>query len=146
MSTLKQRARAAVKVAIGRGALTRPDRCFECGSADKPGSDGRTTIHAHHHKGYEAALDVQWLCVKCHFKRDKRPSGVSNGRSKLTLAQVEEIRARYRPGVNRWHNAGGAKPLAREYGITDRTIRRIVSGNTWQDAALSANDGKGEGK
>lgn len=81
-------------------------------------------------------LDVEWLCVKCHFKQDLRPTREDNGRAKLTPAQVFEIRQRYKPDAKWWMPDGSAKKLGREYGVSDRTVRRIVRGEIWIDAAL----------
>lgn len=134
---IKQRARQAVRRAVKNGALHKPRFCEQCGSQDKKASDGRSTIHGHHYKGYEHPLDVQWLCVKCHFTHDLRPSEEDNGRSKLTIDQVQEIRSLYNPTANRWNPEGSAKWLARPYGLCDRTIRRIVRNELWIDAALT---------
>lgn len=132
----KARARSAVKRALNAGVLTRPGECSQCGCAPQT-SDGRAGIHAHHHKGYDHPLDVEWLCPKCHFRHDPRASKEANGRAKLTQEQVAEIRARYRPGAT-WRNPeGGAKTLAREFGVHGATIQRIVRNQCWIDAALS---------
>lgn len=53
----------AVKAALKRGDLVRPDYCENCGrQAGRP-----YPIHAHH-DSYEPEhhLDVQWLCQMCH--------------------------------------------------------------------------------
>jgi len=44
------------------GRIVRPDRCQLCGK--------RRKLHAHHTKGYEPehALDVLWVCVRCHHE------------------------------------------------------------------------------
>lgn len=130
----KAKARAAVKRAVKSGRLLRHESCEECGCTPARGSDGRATIHAHHHKGYDNPLDVVWLCPVCHFVEDPRPSGESNGRAKLSANDVFEIRARYRPG--RRLRQGSARGLAREYGVSNSTIVRIISGEIWIDAAL----------
>jgi len=49
-----------VALAIKRGELVRPDTCQECGAHD--------LIHAHH-EDYDRPLDVEFLCVRCHFAR-----------------------------------------------------------------------------
>src|SRR5208282_918645 len=83
-----------VKLAIKSGRLVRPDKCGKCGCPDKPGSDGRTTIHAHHHD-YSKPLEVEWLCAKCHRAETPLPAvmgaptfGETNGASKLTIAEI----------------------------------------------------------
>jgi hypothetical protein len=61
----------------------------------------------------------------------KRPGGERNGRAKLTAEQVSVIRRALLDG-------GKKRCLARAYGISDRTIRRIGIGEIWPiDAALS---------
>ena len=134
--TEKDKARSAVRRAVDRGTLTRPPHCEECGSTPERAKDGRSTIHAHHHKGYEQPLDVRWLCPACHFAHDLRPSGEDNGRAKLTKQEVVEIRAKYRPDATWWNPTGGARTLAREFGVSDRTIKRIIKREIWIDAAL----------
>jgi len=62
----KAKARAAVKRALDRGLLVRPDTCKRCGIAPPKRYDGRSLIQAHHHHGYENPLDVEWLCHSCH--------------------------------------------------------------------------------
>lgn len=52
----RNRAYAEVQRALKDGRLTRQP-CNRCG-------DLRS--HAHHHRGYEARLDVQWLCATHH--------------------------------------------------------------------------------
>ena len=56
----KRRAQDALKRAVKRGDLIRPNKCNICGS--------KGIIHAHHHKGYlkKFYLDVLWLCPQCH--------------------------------------------------------------------------------
>lgn len=56
----KVRAREAVKTAIVRGKITKPDACSKCGSRGK--------IQAHH-DDYLKKLDVIWLCTVCHAER-----------------------------------------------------------------------------
>jgi hypothetical protein len=56
----RTRARDKVKDRIRRGKLARSPVCLSCGITCK--------TQAHHANGYskEAALDVVWLCTKCH--------------------------------------------------------------------------------
>lgn len=131
------KARRAVRHAILSGALIRPEVCENCGQSSR-GSDGRSGIQGHHYRGYDNPLDVRWLCPKCHIAHDPRPSGESNGRSKLTLAQVREIRLRYKPHSHRYAAGGSAKSLAREFGISDRTLRRVVRNEIWPDPSYTA--------
>lgn len=55
----KTRARGAVRSALKRGELAKPTHCQDC-------SRKTDQLQAHHHKGYEAQLDVEWLCSMCH--------------------------------------------------------------------------------
>lgn len=59
--SLKNKARAEVQNALNRGILKRPIICSRCKKTSK------LSIEAHH-KDYRKALDVIWLCKKCHFK------------------------------------------------------------------------------
>lgn len=138
----KERARAAIKRAIQRGALVRPEVCQRCGALDRKRVDGRSAIHAHHHRGYEHPLDVEWLCPTCHFSEDHRPAKERNGRAKITMEIAREIRRRHVPGCT-WKNpANSSKALAREFGLCDRTVGSIIRNELWIDTAL-AGEGKG---
>lgn len=140
----KRRARAAVRHALDRGILIRPQACQGCGKNPLRGSDGRSCLHGHHHRGYDRPLDVEWLCPTCHFKVDRPLGGEKNGNAKLTQAQVDDIRRRYKRGKGRYQYEGSAKRLAREFGLSDRTIRRIITGETW-DAALTEGKAHADG-
>ena len=59
-SPFKSKAHSAVRRAIARGDLVRPDCCQDCGASGK--------IHGHH-EDYSKPLDVEWLCPPCHHKR-----------------------------------------------------------------------------
>mgnify|MGYP007072099648 CR=1 FL=1 len=98
--------------AIQRGQLVRPDLCSRCGQVPPPGKDGRSGIHAHHHKGYaeEFALDVVWLCAKCHehvhpsqlpWSEERRASAPSPKGRKLNLSDEERKRRSDRAKKNR---------------------------------------------
>ena len=63
--------RNAVRKALREGSLSRPVHCSQCGKhrSELQQSNGRySSIEGHHHRGYEYehALDVVWLCKKCH--------------------------------------------------------------------------------
>jgi len=60
--------------------------------------------------------------------RHRTPSGIYNGRSKLTELQVGEIRRRFvaHDRIN------GGRPLAREFGISPTSLRAIVRGRSWR--------------
>jgi hypothetical protein len=53
-----RRAWNAVTNAKADGRLVRPNTCSSCGKTCEP--------QAHHHKGYDARLDIEWLCSGCH--------------------------------------------------------------------------------
>lgn len=53
------RAHCAVRDAIKKGEMVRPDRCSECGR--------QVEIEAHH-EDYGKPLEVIWLCLDCHMK------------------------------------------------------------------------------
>lgn len=53
--------------------------------------------------------------------------GESNGRAVLTKVDVANIRSALAVGAKK-------KVLAREYGVSDRTIRRIATGDIWREA------------
>lgn len=55
----KRRAHLAVRRAVVSGRLAKPSECERC-----PRTGVR--LDAHHHNGYENALDVIWLCGSCH--------------------------------------------------------------------------------
>jgi predicted DNA-binding protein (UPF0251 family) len=60
MAPIKHRARAAVRVAVLRGRMTRPKSCQYCGTVCKPEA---------HHADYFKPFHVEWLCVSCHSLR-----------------------------------------------------------------------------
>jgi hypothetical protein len=68
----KQQVYRRVRTAIKNGALRKSFWCQRCGAADKRASDGRSTIHAHHHD-YSRPLDVEWICAACHRKETPLP-------------------------------------------------------------------------
>ena len=53
--------------------------------------------------------------------------GSRNGRAKLTEDQVIEIRARYRPR----DRINGATAMAKEFGVTDVAICKVISRENW---------------
>ena len=60
------RAKQLVKEAVKYGRLKKPSSCEQCMAKPIPGIDGRSRLHAHHHRGYNCPLEVQWLCARCH--------------------------------------------------------------------------------
>lgn len=142
MISLKDKARAKVRRAVIAGRLFRPRLCENCNQPGPIASDGRATIHAHHHRGYEHPLNVRWLCPTCHFQEDPRPEKESNGRAKLDRETVSLIRAKYQPATSqggsryREANPNSARSLAIEFGVSQATIDRIMRKVNWIDEAL----------
>lgn len=118
---LKRWARSTLYRAIRVGKIKRPASCEECGCDPGRRSDGRTLLHGHHHRGYHRPLDVQWLCIKCHFAIDRRPAGEANGRAKLTANQVAAIR----------NSEVQTKHLVAQYGVSRTTVQKIRAGTQW---------------
>ena len=85
----RDRARGAVGRAVRDGVLVKPDACEECDRALK--------LDAHHHRGYDEAhaLDVVWLCRRCHLHAERTPEQWStwarNGRAKVPPERRSEI-------------------------------------------------------
>lgn len=59
----KMLARKAVYDAIQHGRLVRPDSCSACGVSCKPEAS---------HDDYSRPLVVEWLCKRCHCRKDRR--------------------------------------------------------------------------
>lgn len=110
-----------VRRAVAKGVLTRPNCCSVCHVI--PGIDqyGRNGIEAHHHKGYDSPLDVQWLCMSCHRRSDSA-KGERHRSAKLTLTQVNDIIS---------DKCESSPVTAKRYGVHESTIRRIRSGTYW---------------
>ena len=58
-------------------------------------------------------------------KRQRGPTGESNGRAKLTEGDVENIRARWKTGEET------QRAIAIDYGIGQTTVGKIVRGERW---------------
>ncbi len=85
--------------------------------------------HADGDRENNLIANLRWATPK-ENARDKRlhgtwPDGRSNGRAKLTLAQVREIRTR---GTDKY---GSKAALAREYGVSDVLIGKIQRRELW---------------
>lgn len=129
------RARRMVHNAIRRGDLVRPDACSRCGRTGTT-ADGRAFVHAHHHLGYDFPLEIEWLCGRCHCAVDDRATGERNGFSRLTEEAVRDIRRRLTPGSNgRVTTNNSGRALAREYGVSEKTIRDAAYGRQWKHVA-----------
>ena len=70
-------ARRKVQTAIKRGEIERPGSCQNC--------EGIGTPHEHHWHGYENALDVQWLCRRCHTAAHRQARVLAGQVSYLTI-------------------------------------------------------------
>lgn len=74
----KQTARNAVRWAIMKGKIIKPNNCSVCLQ-----DTYSRNLHAHHHKGYspENRLNILWLCGTCHRKEhyDKKNSNIITG-------------------------------------------------------------------
>lgn len=135
------RARHQVSTALRQGRISRPSACTVCGAPDAAMKDGRTSIQAHHHKGYERPLDVQWLCVSCHRAVTPLPAGErgtnaklagsKNAFAKLTEKTVIEIRERISAGET-------GVSLALEFGVSTNVISGISLGKTWKHVPKSS--------
>jgi hypothetical protein len=63
--------------------------------------------------------------ARLHPERMAR--GEANGSSKLTVAEVEQIKSLYR------HERGSISKLSRMFGVSRKTILNIVTGKVWKD-------------
>ena len=61
----KSAAQQAVRNALKRGDLVRPEACEKCGIVPPKGKNGRSYVHGHH-DDYSKPLTVRWLCIDCH--------------------------------------------------------------------------------
>ncbi len=57
-------------------------------------------------------------------RKGRQPAGEKNGRARLTIVQVKEIKERLFLGEKKLR-------LAKEYNVGERTIRDIASGKNW---------------
>lgn len=63
----RRRAGMAVARAVRSGKLVRPDCCEKCGANPGLNRAGWPLIYAHH-EDYAKALEVTWLCSRCHAR------------------------------------------------------------------------------
>jgi len=68
---IKNKARQAVRFALEKNILKRPDQCEICNKKDIPLTDGRSSLRADHYLGYETInyLKVIFICVECDGKQ-----------------------------------------------------------------------------
>ena len=126
----KERARGIIRDAIKRGKVTVPSRCQKCGSQNRPCSDGRRYIQAHH-PDHKKPLLVEWLCAKCHREETPVAKGERNGQAKLTASMVREAICLHRSGLT-------YTDIAARMRVDRRTISRAVNGKAWLAARSEA--------
>lgn len=87
-------AHAAIRVAISKGTIERPDTCELCGDKPKPitfktcyGPQTRPEIYAHHWNGYDDRLNVWWVCQQCNA----RLAGEEYHIGRVTKEEAREI-------------------------------------------------------
>lgn len=92
-------------------------------------------LHKDNDRQNNALSNLRWGTRKENADdRSKAGSqaGHRNGQAKLTLAQVAEIRKRYKP----YDKVHGGNPMAREYGIGLSTMESILAERTWNHETL----------
>lgn len=114
-------AKRAVRRAIERGELSRPNKCDRCSQVPPP-RNGRSSIEAHH-DDYNKPLAVRWLCVPCHAAVHVELGSHGGGRSRFTEEQREQMRAMLARGRS-------AREVAARLGCHHATVLR------WIDPAL----------
>ena len=117
----KINARRVVEAAIKAGVLVKPEACSSCGKKD-------CRIEAHH-EDHTKPLEVTWLCVSCHRKRDyemRRKQGIlkkPKSSRKLTDDQVREIR----------ECDLSYSQMAKKYGVSVSVLQKIKAYQTYKD-------------
>lgn len=100
-----------------------------------PKEPGRDFVnHRDGNKQNNSISNLEW-CTKSENElhayasglRD-RPKGIKNGRCKLSLEQIDFIRANYVPRDKQY----GAKPLSEKFGVSHQTISAVISGQNWR--------------
>lgn len=74
-----------------------------------------------------------------HTHPEARPVGERNGAARLSAKSVQAIRAGYQRG-------GSKRGLAREFGVSDGAVRRVLSGETWGHLAPALPHNMGGGR
>jgi len=97
-----------------------------------PCPPGHQSLHAND-DGFDNRLDnLRWgtFAENCEdMKRNGKRKGSRNGRSKLTEAQVLEIRSRYAADPFRGHQS----QLAAEFGVSSTLIGFIIRNKNWTE-------------
>lgn len=77
-------------------------------------------------------LGTQKQNIQDALSKKRFPAGETHHNAKLSTSQVEEIRSKYHKG-HRYHpSATDQNSLAREYGVDQQTIWRIVNLKGWK--------------
>ncbi len=88
--------------------------------------------HKDGNKSNNSIDNLEWVTVKENnlhaLENGLRPSGERYSHSKLTDAQVREIRANYKPRTR----GCGCKVLARKYGVHHSIIQKILNKQMWR--------------
>lgn len=80
----RQKAHAAIKLALKRGWVVRPEACEYCGAGGE--IEG-------HHTDYGHPLQVVWLCKACHGKEHSHDADTSSARFAMALHAAPALRA-----------------------------------------------------
>lgn len=120
--TEKEKARAAVREAVHNGTLHKPKRCQTCQKKCPP-----KLLSGHHHQGYEDALNVVFLCHRCHAILHTG-IGQDHAHAKLKNEQVFEIKRLRKVG---WK----LRELAAKFKVHHVTISKICLGTYWKHFA-----------
>lgn len=86
--------------------------------------------HIDENKSNNRADNLEWCTTQYNLTYGNRLNctyGSNNFHSKLTIAQVREIRQIYKKGDLQF----GQSALGKRYGVTHGTIRCIVNGKSW---------------
>jgi hypothetical protein len=112
----KHAAREAVKRALKRGVLVRPETCSVCG--------GGGPIEAHH-PDYNFPLDVEWLCRQCHSDISVIDRRRREGSTSPLDQRINDVFRRRTGAVS----ARGARAwFSRRLRVSNRTVTRWCNG------------------
>lgn len=75
----KNKARYIANRAIQNGSIVRPDKCQICGEPDVPLADGRSRLRADHYDGYDKAMTVRFVCVRCDGEQERARGNTTLG-------------------------------------------------------------------